>query len=110
MARVSMPPALPGKLPPALPGFVQAKPMLFATLYPLDSGDFDELRKGVSKLVLNDASVRRRPCLLVCVVAQLGRSKPWFIGASPPFLWPIRYCSVLARFFLVIPSYFFFAF
>jgi len=32
-------------LPAALPGFVRLKPMLFATLYPLDSGDFDTLRQ-----------------------------------------------------------------
>jgi translation elongation factor EF-4 len=34
------------------------KPMLYATLYPLDSGDFDDLRKGVAKLAINDATVR----------------------------------------------------
>ena len=45
-------------LPPALPGFVLMKPMLYATLYPLDSGDFDDLRKGVAKLAINDATVR----------------------------------------------------
>jgi hypothetical protein len=44
-------------LPLALPGFVMSKPMLFATIYPLDSGDFDEIRKAVNKLTLNDASV-----------------------------------------------------
>jgi translation elongation factor EF-4 len=35
--------------------------MLFATLYPLDSGDFDELRGAVEKLALNDASVTVEP-------------------------------------------------
>ena len=48
-------------LPPALSGFSVSKPMLFATLYPFDTGDFDELRGAVEKLVLNDCSVTVEP-------------------------------------------------
>ena len=44
-------------MPPALEAYSPAKPKLFATLYPLDSGDFAELRGAVEKLTLNDASV-----------------------------------------------------
>lgn len=38
--------------PPAKP-----KPTVFASCYPLDAEDFDELRKAVSRLALNDSSV-----------------------------------------------------
>lgn len=57
-AAPASPGTAPSALPPALPGFVLMKPMLYATLYPLDAGDFDDLRKGVSKLAINDATVR----------------------------------------------------
>jgi elongation factor 4 len=40
-----------------LPGFRPAKPMVFASLYPIDSGDFGALQTAVERLTLNDASV-----------------------------------------------------
>lgn len=38
-------------------GFKQAKPMVFAGIYPVDSTEFDILRDAIEKLTLNDASV-----------------------------------------------------
>jgi len=43
--------------PPPLPGFLPAKPMVFASLYPVDASDFATLATAVSRLTLNDASV-----------------------------------------------------
>ncbi len=40
-----------------LPGFKQAKPMVFAGLYPIDTTEFEMLRDAIEKLTLNDASV-----------------------------------------------------
>lgn len=45
-------PALP------LPGFAPSKPMVFASLYPLDTSDFAALVTAVDRLTLNDASVQ----------------------------------------------------
>jgi len=39
------------------PGFKQAKPMVFAGLYPDEDGDFNELKDAIEKLTLTDASV-----------------------------------------------------
>ena len=44
-------------LQPVLKGFRPAKPMVFASLYPVDSGDFAALLTAVERLTLNDASV-----------------------------------------------------
>ncbi len=44
-----------------LPGFVDAKPMVFAGLYPLDSSAFGELREALEKLSLNDSSFTFQP-------------------------------------------------
>lgn len=40
-----------------LAGFRPAKPVVFASLYPVDSGDFQALITAVDRLTLNDASV-----------------------------------------------------
>jgi translation elongation factor EF-4 len=42
---------------PVLKGFKPAKPMVFASLYPVDSGDFSALLTATERLTLNDASV-----------------------------------------------------
>ena len=40
----------------ALPGFKPSVPVVFCGLFPVESGDFDDLRRGIEKLALNDAS------------------------------------------------------
>ncbi len=44
-----------------LPGFIDAKPMVFAGLYPLDSSAFGELREALEKLSLNDSAFTFQP-------------------------------------------------
>ena len=44
-----------------LPGYQEAKPMVFAGLYPSDSDQFEELRDALEKLQLNDASLHYEP-------------------------------------------------
>jgi GTP-binding protein LepA len=44
-----------------LPGYRQAKPMVFAGLYPTDSDQYQELREALSRLTLNDASLVYEP-------------------------------------------------
>ncbi|MEX0784379.1 MAG: translation elongation factor 4 [Dehalococcoidia bacterium] len=47
--------------PEAWPGYRQAKPMVFAGIYPTDSDQYQELREALSKLSLNDASLVYEP-------------------------------------------------
>ena len=44
-----------------LPGYREAKPMVFAGVYPTDSDQFEELREALEKLQLNDASLNYEP-------------------------------------------------
>jgi GTP-binding protein LepA len=51
------------RLPAAepLPGFAEAKPMVFAGLYPVDSSAFGELREALERLSLNDSAFTFQP-------------------------------------------------
>jgi GTP-binding protein LepA len=39
-----------------LPGYKDVRPMVFSGLYPLDTSDYEKLKKSVGKLRLNDAA------------------------------------------------------
>ena len=39
-----------------LPGYKEVRPMVFSGLYPLDTNDYEKLKKSVGKLRLNDAA------------------------------------------------------
>lgn len=45
----------------AIEGFKEAKPMVFAGIYPVDADDYEELRESIEKLQLNDASLTFEP-------------------------------------------------
>ena len=49
----------PAKEP--LPGYKKAVPMVFSGIYPLDGGDYTELREALEKLQMNDAALDFEP-------------------------------------------------
>ena len=40
-----------------LPGFKEVKPVVYSSIYPMDSNDYEELQASMEKLKLNDASL-----------------------------------------------------
>ncbi|HET6421553.1 MAG TPA: translation elongation factor 4 [Geobacteraceae bacterium] len=44
-----------------LPGFKEVKPMVFSGMYPIDTGQYEQLRDALAKLRLNDSSFSYEP-------------------------------------------------
>lgn len=44
-----------------LPGYLHAKPMVFAGIYPVENDDYQDLKEALEKLQLNDASLDYQP-------------------------------------------------
>jgi len=44
-----------------LPGYRKAKPMVFASIYPVENDDYGDLKEALEKLQLNDASLTYEP-------------------------------------------------
>ncbi len=49
------------RAPELLPGYKEARPMVFAGLYPTDTDGYEELRDALHRLRLNDASLHFEP-------------------------------------------------
>jgi GTP-binding protein LepA len=47
--------------PEPLPGFRDVRPMVFSGLYPIEASDYDQLKDGLERLRLNDASFVYEP-------------------------------------------------
>ena len=47
--------------PEPLPGFKEFKPMLFSGFYPVDTSDYEDFKKALERLRLNDASFTYEP-------------------------------------------------
>ncbi|EHA8586980.1 translation factor GUF1, chloroplastic [Cocos nucifera] len=50
-----------GRAESSLPGYVEARPMVFCGLFPVDADRFPELRDALEKLQLNDAALKFEP-------------------------------------------------
>ena len=48
-------------LPEPLPGYREVKPMVFAAVFPMDNDQYDDLKEGLERLHLNDASLSYEP-------------------------------------------------